>query len=389
MLERLAFVQACLNRTRTIVEICREFGVSEKTGQKILKRFKEEGVEGLVDRSHAVHHHPFAISDEVEARILELKKAHPDYGAPMIHDWLIQHEPSRHWPAASSINELLKRHRLIYRRRRRRRDEEGSGLNTELTSGTKPNIVWTADFKGQFRLKGGLGSYCYPLTVMDLSSRFVLGIKALKTTGVKDTKNEFVRLFSEYGLPEVIRTDNGVPFAQPNALGRLGQLAFWWVRLGIKPEHIRPARPSENGAHERFHRTMKAATTRPSSAQSLQAQQVRFEEFRDDYNTHRPHSALKNKRPPAEFYAHSKRRYPAKLPVLSYSGDSSMRRVSSSGTIKWRSTHIFLSANIGGEYVAITEEENNFSVRYGKLKLGLISPRTNDFTAGLSWLDDD
>lgn len=389
MSERLAFVQKCLDRKRTIAEVCVDFGISEKTGYKVLKRFRESGVEGLRDRSHAVLEHPFRISEEVQSTILDLKRAHPDYGAQLIHDWLVQHEPDRHWPAASSIGELLKRHGLVRKRPKRNRDHERAHLNSHLTNATEPNLVWTADFKGQFRLNSGFGVYCYPLTVMDLKTRYVLGIKALDTTAIEDTKREFVRIFREYGLPRVIRTDNGVPFAQHNAIGRLGHLAFWWVRLGIKPEHIRPATPSENGAHERFHKTLKAAATKPASA-SFKSQQKRFDEFIVEYNTHRPHRSLTKRRPPHEFYAASPRSYPSKLPPLVYPDNARMRLVGSNGCIKWRNRPITLSTNIIGDYIGVTEEQGDrFRIHYGRLQLGWIDAESGNFKPEVRWTESD
>lgn len=387
MLERKLFIRACTDRRRKIADICTEFGISEKTGYKILARYRKFGEPGLEDRSHAVLDHPFRISNEVEEIIVALKRAHPHYGPRLIHDRLVQHEPLKHWPATSSIGELLKRHGLVQKRRRRDRDRESAPLNSYLTKATEPNLVWTADFKGQFRLKSGLGSYCYPLTVMDLSSRFVLGIRALDTTAIIETRKEFTRIFREYGLPRVIRTDNGVPFAQPNAIGRLGQLALWWVRLGIKPEHIRPGRPSENGAHERFHKTLKAAATKPASV-SLKSQQERFDYFIEEYNTHRPHGSLTNRRPPHEFYVSSPRPYPEKLPPIVYPETAMMRLVSSSGNIKWRHNQIFISGNLAGEYVGIVEEDDGFySLSFGDLQLGNIDAETNIFHPGLRWTD--
>lgn len=384
--ERTLFIRACTDRRRKIADICREFGISEKTGYKILSRYRQFGEAGLEDRSHAVLEHPFRISKEVEETIVALKRAHPQYGPRLIHDRLVQHEPLKHWPATSSIGELLKRHGLVQKRRRRDGDRERAQLNYCLTEATEPNLVWTADFKGQFRLRSG-GRYCYPLTVMDLSSRFVLGIRALDTTAVDETRREFTRIFREYGLPRVIRTDNGVPFAQPNAIGRLGQLALWWVRLGIKPEHIRPGRPSENGAHERFHKTLKAAATKPASA-SYKSQQQRFDDFIAEYNIHRPHGSLSNRRPPHEFYVSSSRPYPEKLPPLTYPETAMMRLVSSSGSIKWRHKQLFISGNIAGEYVAIIEEGDDlFSLNFGNLQLGSIDAETNTFRPGVRWAD--
>lgn len=386
MSERLAFVQACLDRRKRITDICSEFGISEKTGHKLLKRFREEGVGGLKDRSHAGLTHPHRITPEVAGRVVALKRRYPLYGAQMLRDWLLQHEPGVRWPAASSIGELLKRSNLIPpRRRRRNRTGERAGLDTGRTRALEPNMVWTADFKGEFRLKRGTGPYCYPLTVLDLHSHFLLSCTALETTAVAATEKIFVRLFREYGLPAVLRTDNGIPFAQPNALGRLGRLAFWWVRLGIRPEHITPARPSENGAHERFHKTLKAATTKPASP-SFPAQQRRFDDFRAEYNTHRPHSSLPDHRPPGQFYSNSPRTYPTRLPPLFYPETYAVRLVQGHGAIKWRNQEIFLSTNLAGDYVGIVESEGDrFMISYGALELGHIEAETNRFVPKVRW----
>lgn len=392
--ERIAFIRACTDRNRRIADICYEFGISEKTGYKILKRYRDFGEAGLEDRSHAVLEHPFRIGKDVQERILAIKRAFPHYGPRIIHDRLVQHEPLRHWPAASSIAELLKRHGLVRPRRRKDHDKERAHLNSHLTKATEPNLVWTADYKGEFRLATGLGggphgSYCYPLTVMDLCCHFSLCIEALRTIAIQETKAEFTRVFREYGLPDVMRTDNGVPFAQPNAIGRLGQLALWWVRLGIKPEHIRPGRPSENGAHERFHRTLKAAATKPP-AKSFKSQQERFDEFREEYNSHRPHRSLKDRRPPNEFYVSSPRPYPEKLPALVYPDRAIMRLVMTNGTIKWRNETIFLSSNLMGQYVGIVEDaETSLSVRYANLQLGRIDADSKTFIPGAAWIKPD
>lgn len=385
MSERLEFVKACLDRSERIVVICDRFGISEKTGQKWLKRFRDEGTGGLGDRSHARLSQSHRMSEEVAERIVALRKKYPLYGAEKLHDWLVIHEPEEHWPAASSIGELLKRKNLIQTRRRRHQSEERKALDASRTRAVEPNMVWTADFKGQFRLRKGSGVYCYPLTVLDLHTHFLLGCNALDSTSVIQTRQIFVRLFREYGLPKVLRTDNGIPFAQPNALGRLGSLALWWVRLGIKPEHIALGKPSENGAHERFHKTLKAATTRPAS-HSFSAQQRRFDLYRTEYNTLRPHLSLQDHRPPGHLYTPSTRDYPARLPALFYSQTSQVRLVNANGHIKWRNQSLFLSSNLAGEYVAFTEEGDGvFIISYGALQLGHFDCSTNRFTARIQW----
>jgi putative transposase len=384
MSERLAFIQACLNRSERIVDVCDQFGSSEKTGHKFLRRFQADGLAGLEDRSHAPRAQPHRMSADVAARIIALRRRHPRYGAQKLRDWLVRNELTTSWPAASTIGELLKRAGLI-RSRQRARGAAQRAIAGARTVADAPNRVWTADFKGEFRLHGS-GPYCYPLTVLDLYSHYLLSCTALATTAVTPTRQIFVRLFQEYGLPEVLRTDNGVPFAQPNALGRLGSLALWWVRLGIRPEHITPARPAENGAHERFHRTLKEATTRPA-APSFSAQQRRFNRFRGEYNTERPHASLPAHCPPGEVYTPAARSYPTRVPPAVYPLASEVRLVGSSGSIKWRNTFIFLSSNLAGEYVGLTPTDRELvTVAYASVALGELDPSTNRFIPHVRWI---
>jgi hypothetical protein len=223
--------------------------------------------------------------------------------------------------------------------------------------------------------------------VLDLYSHYLLRCTALPSTSVTPTWGAFERVFREYGLPEVLRTDNGVPFAQPNSLGRLGALGFWWVRLGIRPEHIRPATPAENGAHERFHKTLKAATTQPR-APSLRAQQQRFDRFQHEYNHERPHASLPQHRPPASVYTPgSTRPYPRRLPPMLYPEGSELRYVTGPGAIRWRNAMIFLSSNLRGEYVRVTETTlDRFTVQYGPLALGELDPDTKRLTPNVRWV---
>jgi transposase InsO family protein len=386
MSERLAFIQACLDRREHISAICARFAISEKTGHKWLARFRTAGLEGLQDRGHAPHHHRFHVDAAVAARIITLRRRHPLYGAAKLRDWLVQREPATRWPAASTIGELLQRAGLIHSRRRARKQDAGASVPGPLRSAQDANAVWTADFKGEFRL--GSGAYCYPLTVLDLHSHYLLGCRALLTTAIAPTRQCFAHLFAEYGLPEVLRTDNGVPFAQANALGRLGALAYWWIRLGIRPEHIRPARPAENGAHERFHKTLKAHTTPPThpAAPSLRAQQQRFDRFQQEYNTERPHESTVAHRPPSATYVASPRPYPAKLPPLYYPDAIAVRLVDCGGTIKWRNQPLFLSTNLCGDYVGIFPTETDaVCIRYSALALGVFDPDTRRFVADLHW----
>ena len=386
MSERLEFIQACLDRTEHIVRICDRFGISEKTGQKWLKRFKEGGFAALEDRSHAPKNHKGKISPEVRERLIALKKKYPLYGPETLKAWLDLHEPrgdGLKWPAPSSIGQLLYREGLVRKKRRRNVAIECT-QSSERSKALHPNDVWTADFKGEFRLDRGLGEYCYPLTVLDLSTHYLFACKALPSTSVDPVKSVFEKLFREYGLPRVMRTDNGLPFAQPNAFGKLGKLSYWWVRLGIRPEHIRPGRPQENGAHERFHRTLKAAATRPSK-KNLKTQQKRFDEYMQEYNVDRPHQSL-GRRTPAQAYERSSRAYPEKLPALIYPDIAEARLVDSGGSFKWMNRNYFLTKNLSGEYISLVENAADLVVlSYGALELGVLDPELNRFTPTLKW----
>jgi putative transposase len=383
MSSRLQFIQACLDRSVRIVDICARFGISEKTGQKWLARVRAHGIlAGVAERTHVPKTVPQRLAPAVATRIVALRKRHPAYGPQKLRDWLVDHEPGTRWPAASTIGALLVREGLV--QSRRRRGVTPATLETGRTLATTPNVVWTADFKGEFRLTNGL--WCYPLTVLDLCSRYLLRCHALGETSVAPARHAFEQLFREYGLPEVLRTDNGVPFAQPNALGRLGALAFWWVRLGIRPEHIRPGRPAENGAHERFHKTLKAATTQPR-APTFRAQQQRFDAFRQEYNEDRPHASLPQHVAPARVYAPSPRPYPKRLPPVPYPEGSELRKVLYQGRIRWRDADIFLSSNLAGEYVLLTETATDLvTVSYGPLALGELDPETKRLTPRVRWL---
>jgi len=386
--ERLEFVKACLDRTEHIVRICDRFGISEKTGQKWLKRFREGGFDALEDRSHAPQTHKGRISPEVRERIVSLKKKYPLYGAEKIHDWLVINEPpgaGKRWPAASSIGELLRRSGLVRKKRRRNILLNPADTLSDRIKSSEPNGVWTADFKGEFRLDRGRGKYCYPLTVLDLNTHYLLTCTALHSVAIESARAVFERCFREYGLPLVMRTDNGVPFAQPNAMGRMGRLAYWWVRLGIRPDHIRPGKPSENGAHERFHSTLKSAATK-LAAKSLNAQQKRFDTFRDEYNVERPHESLPGHRPPAEFYERSPREYPRSLPAVVYPDDTEVRLVGSTGHFRWHSGDFFLSYNLAGQYVGLVENAADLvTVSYGAMELGAIDPQLNRFVPRIRW----
>ena len=291
--QRRSFIHAVFLRRKTMAQLCAEFQISEKTGYKWVRRYLREGDQSLEDRSHAPHTIPHRMPAETAGYFIALRGQHPTWGPRKLAAYAAAHNEARRWPAASSIGALLKQAGLVRQRRFRKAANTGTGWG--LTRPEAPNAVWSADFKGEFRL--GSGPYCYPLTVLDAFSRYLLGCRALESTQTRDTLAVFRQLFRDHGLPAVIRTDNGAPFGSSSAIARLSPLAVWWIRLGIRPERITPGHPQQNGAHERLHRTLKAETARPASS-TWRGQQRRFDRFRESYNFERPHEAL-DLRPPS------------------------------------------------------------------------------------------
>jgi putative transposase len=383
MSQREEFVRLVYQRRHPITELCVAFGISEKTGHKWLSRFRHDGLPGLADRSHA----PYSAAHQVSARlrrdIISLRGKHPSWGARKLKAILSRKSPEVAWPAASTIGEILLREGLVREKRRRRRPTDlSSALDSGLSIARSPNDVWTTDFKGEFRLRHG--SYCYPLTVLDHQSRYLLGCTALLSTATEPVKVVFTRLFEKYGLPEVIRSDNGIPFASASAVGRLSTLSVWWIRLGIRPERIAPGHPQQNGQHERMHKTLKAEATRPAS-QSLMEQQRRFDRFQREYNSIRPHEALEQKAP-ASLYRASSRSFPARLGALEYPEHLEVRRVSRNGMVTWDGQRFWLSKALSGEDVGFEEiNDDTWTISFGPLTLGSYHPPSNIFLPETNW----
>jgi transposase InsO family protein len=380
---RHEFVRVAYQGRHPITELCLAFGISEKTGHKWLARFASEGVAGLADRSHAPHTRPHQLAPPLVTGILALRATHPTWGPRKLRAALVATQPDLPWPATSTIGALLKRRGLVRRARR-----PGGGparwapLDQPLTVAHAPNDVWTTDFKGEFRLRSG--PYCYPLTVLDAHSRFLLGCTALNSTATTPAQVVFTRLFQTYGVPRVIRSDNGVPFASPLALSRLSTLAVWWIRLGIRPERIAPGAPQQNGAHERLHKTLKAETTKPPALTAVE-QQTRFNHFRREYNNERPHEAV-DLRPPASRYHPSPRRFPRRLPPLEYPPTAEIRRVTAGGTIKWHSMNVWLTAVLAGQDVALEPTTSEaWRISFGSLVLGTLNANERRFTPESYW----
>ena len=343
--ERIQFIARLLDGEK-MAALCREFGISRTTGYKIYNRYKDLGLQGLEDRSRRPYRHANQLPYQVERTILQIKREHPSWGAPKIRDKLIRAFPIIKPPAKSTIHAILDRHGLVKRRKRRRHKAEGTPLRGAHT----PNGLWYADYKGEFKL--GNRRYCYPLTITDYRSRYLLACEGLESTQSDFAFRVFERVFKEVGVPDAIRTDNGTPFASPNALFGLSRLSVWWLRLGIQIQRIKPGHPEQNGRHERMHLTLKKEVTRPAAFNLLQ-QQERFDRFIEVYNHQRPHQALEG-RYPGDLYTPSTTAYrPPDEPEYPYH-DRAIR-VTQCGRICIGRRKINLSAVFAGQIVGIRE----------------------------------
>jgi putative transposase len=342
---KLKFVARLLDGEK-MAGLCREFGISRKTGYKIVERYKDCGLEALTDRSRRPYRQANQLPFQVEKTILNIKNDKPHWGAPKIRERLIRKFPEIKAPAKSTVHAVLDRHGLVTRRRDRRYRAEG----TLLTNAQSPNDLWCADYKGEFMM--GNKQYCYPLTITDFSSRYLLTVEGLETTKEKYAFTVFENAFKEFGLPLGIRTDNGVPFASPNSLYGLSKLSVWWLRLGIAIERIKPGHPEQNGRHERMHLTLKKETTKPA-AQNLLQQQAKFDEFIEEFNNERPHQAL-NMKYPSEIYKPSPRKYKG-LQNIEYPLHDKTVTVTTCGRICVRNRKINLSTVLAEQTVGITE----------------------------------
>jgi putative transposase len=349
MERRLQLVREYLSGLYSMTELAAQYGVSRKTGYKWTALYvaSEYVVGAVADRSRRPHTCPTATDPAVLEALLTLRRRFPRRGPKKLLKMLATAQPTWVLPRRTTVSDHLKAAGLIQGRPRR---PGRVRLPAMLAPITGPNTTWTTDFKGQFRTRDG--RYCYPLTLRDGWSRFVLRCEGLRAMTVAETQRQFARAFAEYGLPDRMRSDNGLPFVSTGLAG-LSRLAVWWLRLGIIPERIAPGRPDQNGAHEQFHAVLKAETTRPPAA-NLRAQQQRFDLFRRDYNDARPHEAL-NQETPASRYVPSRRAFPATLPRLEYPGHMEVRRVSSSGCIAWCNAQPFVSETLSGEWVALEE----------------------------------
>ena len=362
--ERERFVKR-YEETGAMSALCREFGISRKTGYKWAGRYCELGAAGLADRSRRPHASPTAIAPDLADALVRARKRYPFWGPRKLRPFLVEHNPLIELPAPSTIGEIFRRHGLLRPRKRRR---VAPPATQPFGDCTLPNDLWCTDFKGHFPVGDGLR--CHPLTISDAMSRFLVRCDGVTSPDEPTVRPIFESAFREFGLPNAMRSDNGPPFAS-TALGRLSRLSVWWIRLGIRHERIEPGHPEQNGRHERMHRTLKQETASPPEV-NLSRQQRSFDRFRHRYNDERPHEAL-GQVTPASVYAPSQRPFPSKLPELEYPDGYELRRVQRNGTFRWRSHSVFLTNCLENETVGLREVDlHRWHVHFGSILLGVL-----------------
>lgn len=378
--QRVRFVADWLSGEYTKSALCAAYGITRPTGDKWIRRYEREGAGGLQERSRAPLTHPNATPEALRQRIIDTKllKMNQRRGPKKIMDQLRRQDPDLPWPADSTAGEILRQAGLVRARKRRRRV---APYTEPFAQCEGPHEVWSADFKGDFRL--GNGQRCYPLTISDNATRYLFQCRGLARTHYGAVRPWFEWVFREHGLPRAIRTDNGAPFASL-ALGGLSRLSIWWIRLGIVPERIQPGKPSQNGRHERMHRTLQDEGVEPIQA-DMKAQQRQFDAFTHDYNTERSHEAL-DRQPPDSNYQPSPRPFPEKLPPVEYGTGVTVRRVRQNGEIKWRGERLYLSETLAQEPVALEPIDTHlWQIRYSFHVLGQLDERASTITPAKGW----
>lgn len=368
--ERIKFVSRLLDG-ECMSELCREFNISRKTGYKFYSRYKSEGIEGFYDKSRRPLNVGNRLARDLEQRIIELKQEYPTWGARKIRDRFNKRNPEVKLPALSTVHAVLDRNGLVKERKRRYRSQ-----GTSLSNSLEPNDLWCADFKGQFKLKNG--KYCYPLTITDNASRYILTCESLESTCEATAFPVFERAFKDYGVPDAIRTDNGVPFANPRTIFNLSRLSVWWLRHGIRIERIEPGQPQQNGRHERMHKTLKDEATKPP-ANNIIAQQEKFDLFMNYFNSDRPHESLDMKCP-EEVHVKSKKTY-SDLEFLEYKTHDRTITVTASGSMKLNGSSVFVSEVLAYQQLGIKKiEDDIWTVSFMDYDLGFFDEESYKLT---------
>jgi transposase InsO family protein len=369
MEERLQFVHDALRDRFTMSELCARYGVSRRVGYKWLARYEAEGRRGLTDRSRTPKHCARQTDSAITTLLIAAREAHPEWGARKLLRVLQNHHTDiATWPAPSTVADLLARRGLVHRRRRRRPTLHPGVVRPTIAA---PNDLWTADFKGQFRT--GDGAYCFPLTIADQHTRYLLACRGVLSTQTLTARPIFERAFREYGLPLAIRTDNGVPFAT-QAIHGLSYLNVWWMRLGIAHQRSRPGCPQDNGAHERMHRTLKRQAIKPVRA-TCAAQQRNFDAFRHEYNDERPHEYLQQDTP-ASRYGASPRPYPTRLPALEYPGHFLVKKITTGGTFRFQHKLLYLANAMVDQHIGVEETDDGiWAIHFNTVLLATFDER--------------
>ena len=360
----MEFIILYNTHTIPVSHLAERFGISRPTAYKYIKRYEDSGMAGLLELSRRPHNTPNKTPPDIEEQILYLRNKHPRWGAEKLLVLLEDRCPNRELPQVSTINNILKRNGLVAKRKKRIRVEP----IYPIFDPTEPNQIWSADFKGKFRM--GNKVYVNPLTIADSYSRYVFITQGLQYATFTNTKRVFRTVFREYGLPEQIHTDNGTPFGSIRSLGRLSKLSIWFMELGILPVFSDPGHPEQNGRHERMHRELKAEATRPPG-KTLQLQQRKFNSFVKEYNQIRPHAAL-GMLTPASVHKYSKNQFPEKIPEWIYPKEMKTRYVTTTGGIRvGKKGMLYLSTPLGGKIVGLEEIGNNiFRVYFRQFFLG-------------------
>ena len=377
--QRYRFVLDHQSGLYRMTELCRRYGISRKNGYKWLERYRHGGLEALGDRSRAPKSSPQRMDTGIAELLVSARKAHPTWGPRKILAWTARTHPelARCLPAASTVGDLFKREKLV-EPARRRRPRVHPGVTPLHASGA--NDLWCADYKGEFRLLDGV--YCYPFTLTDAFSRYLLQCQAETSTALVGTKQALTVAFRRYGLPRAIRTDNGSPFVG-HGLSGLSQLAVWWMKLGIDHQRIEPGRPDQNGRHERMHKTLKAECTRPPEA-SFAAQQARFDAFEEEFNRERPHEALGQQTPASQYHA-SPRAFPEAIPAPDYPPHYEVRKVDGNGRFKFKGVSWFIAHPLTEELLGLVEiEEDVWSIQFYGHELGRLNPRLGTYVIKVS-----
>ena len=371
--DREAMVWQWLSGRYTAREVATRFETSRTTVYQWTARYRAAGRAGLEDRPPVATTCPHKTAAEIEDRIVAARRRY-GWGPKKLRAKLQARDAATVWPAPSTMGDILARHGLV--QTRARRPKTGTPFRRKFEPVAAGDLM-TVDFKGQFKTRDGC--YCYPLTMMEHTSRYLLACQALASTAYRGTWPVFIRVFREYGLPWAIQSDNGSPFVAPQALARVTRLSVQLMKLGIQPVINDPGHPEQNGAHERMHATLAQATTRPPGRHRAD-QQRRFEANRAEYNYERPHEAL-NQTPPAAHFQHTSRTYPARPPAPDYPGHYEVRRVSSSGAMKFHGRRWFIGDALAGELVALAPiDDGVWSLQFYRFELARMNERDRTWT---------